>query len=143
LGVPRENETPKKSIAVQKAYVATDMTQYYSRQPFDPVDVIGTPIPMEEKVKFANRLNNVGVLNYIAILAMGIVLIGLLGYFLYAKLSKSWLLSLLMVNVLISGFILFIILTPVGHQNSWIAAGLFIAIFGMFRLMSSFESKKG
>jgi cyclophilin family peptidyl-prolyl cis-trans isomerase len=143
LGVPRQGETPNNAIAVRKAYVITDLAQYYQQRPFDPVDRIGSPIPMEEKLSYANRLSNTGVLNYIAVLAGGIVLMGLLGYFLYNKLSKSWLLSLLMINVLISGFILMIILTPAGHDNSWIAAGLFIAIFGMFRLMSSFENKKG
>jgi cyclophilin family peptidyl-prolyl cis-trans isomerase len=143
LGVPRQGETPNKAIVVRKAYVITDLAQYYKQRPFDHVERIGSPIPMEEKLNDANRLSNTGVLNYIAVLAGGIVLMGLLGYFLYSKLSKSWLLSLLMVNVLISGFILMIILTPVGHDNSWIAAGLFIAIFGMFRLMSSFENKKG
>lgn len=142
LGVPREKETPKMSIIVRKAYVITDLTQYYSQYPFDPVDQIGSPIPLEEKLSVANRIDDVGVLNYIAFLAMGIVLTSLLGFFLYNKISKARMLSLLLVNVLISGFILFIILTPIGHENSLLAAGLLIAIFGMFRLMSSFESKK-
>ena len=143
LGVPRQGETPNKAIVVRKAYVITNLARYYEQRPFDPVERIGSPIPMEEKLSYENRLSNTGVMNYIAVLAGGIVLMGLIGYFLYSRLSKSWLLSLLMVNVLISGFILMIILTPVGHDNSWIAAGLFIAIFGMFRLMSSFENKKG
>jgi cyclophilin family peptidyl-prolyl cis-trans isomerase len=143
LDAPRENDTPKQTIAVRKAYVITNLAQYYSRRPFDPIDQIGTPVPMEQKLSFAEHSDSVGVLNYIAALALGIVLTGLLGYFLYDKLSKSWMLSLLMVNVLISGFILFIVLTPVGRGNSWVAAGLFIAMFAMFRLMSTFENKKG
>jgi len=142
LGVPREGDTPKKSIVVRRAYVITDLAQYYSQHPFDPIDQIGNPIPLEQELSYANRLNNTGVLNYIAFLALGIVLIGLLGFFLNSKISKATMLSLLLVNVLISGFILFIILIPLGHENSLLAAGLFAAIFGMFRLMSNFEGKK-
>ena len=143
LGVPRENDTPKKTISVRKAYVVYDMSEYYKSQPFDPVDQIGSPIPAEEQLSYANRLDTAGMLNYIALLLVGVVITGLIGFFLFDKLSKSWLLSLLLVNVLISGFVLFTILIPVGHENSLIAAGLFMAVFGMFRLMSNFENKKG
>jgi hypothetical protein len=142
LSVPRENETPTMTIMVRKAYVITDLAKYYSQHSFDPIDQIGAPIPLEEKLSSVNRTNNAGVLNHIAFLAVGIVFIGLVGFFLYDKISKARMLSLLLVNVLISGFILFIVLTPLGHENSLLAAGLLIAIFGMFRLMSSFESKK-
>jgi len=143
LAVPRNKDTPKNKIAVRKAYVVTDMANYYNQHPSDPIDQIGLYVPAEEQLSYSSRNNNASVLNYIAFLTAAIVLTGLLGFFLYDRISKARMLSLLLVNVLISGFILFIILTPLGHENSWLAAGLFIAIFGMFRLMSNFESKKG
>ena len=142
LGIPRENDTPKRTIAVKKAYVIMDLAQYYQQHPFDPIEQIGTPIPMEEQLSYANRIDSTRALNFVAFLVMVIVATGVLGFFLYDKISKSRMLSLLLVNVLISGFILFIILIPSGHNNSWIAAAMFVAIFGMFRLMSNFESKK-
>jgi hypothetical protein len=142
LGVPRDGETPKKTILVKKAYVVNDLAQYFSRHPIDPIDHMGFPIPSEEQISNVNQLDGAGVLNYIAFLAMGIVLMGVLGFVFYDKISKARMLSLLLVNVLISGFIIFIILTPLGQENSLLAAGLFVAAFGMFRLMSNFESKK-
>lgn len=140
LAIPRENETPTKKIVVRKAYVITDLAQYYSRQPFDPVEQIAAPT-LKQKMTGIN-LNNPAVLYSIAILAMMNALVGLLGFFAYNKISKARLLSLLLINVLISGFIVIMILTPIGQVNSWIAAALFIATFGMFRLMSNFESKQ-
>lgn len=142
LGIPRDNETPIKTISVRKAYIVADMAQYYRRHPFDPIEQIGTPIPEEQQLSYNNSLDNAAAMNFIAFLVMVIVVTGVLGFLLYNKLSKSRMLSLLLVNVLISGFILFIILIPSGHRNSWVAAAMFIAIFGMFRLMSNFESKK-
>ena len=146
LAVPREKDAPKRTIAVRKAYVVTDLAQYYQRHPFDPIGVIGTAIPQDEALNISlnngDRPGSNKALNFVAFLAMVMAATGVLAFFLYNKISKSKMLSLLLVNVLISGFILFIILIPSGHDNSWIAAGLFIAIFGMFRLMSNFESKK-
>lgn len=142
LGVPRENDTPKRSILVRRAYVITDLAQYYQQYPYDPIEQIGTPIPAEEELTYTNRLDSATALNFVAFLVMVIAVTGVLGFLLYNRISKSRMLSLLLVNVLISGFILFIVLIPSGHQNSWIAAVLFVAVFGMFRLMSNFESKK-
>lgn len=146
LGVPRENETPKQKIVVRRAYIITDLAYYYRHNPFDPVDQLGVPVSMpitnDEQPITETPLSKTALSNSIAFLLMGIVVVGLLGFFLYDKISKARILSLLLVNVLISGFILVIILTPAGHDNPWLAAGLFIAIFGMFRLMSNFESKK-
>jgi len=142
LGIPRENDAPKRTIAVRKAYVVTDMASYYQQHPLDPIEQIGTPIPAEEQLTYTNRLDSATALNFVAFLVTVIAATGVLGFLLYNKLSKSRILSLLLVNVLISGFILFIILIPSGHKHSWLAAGMFIAIFGMFRLMSNFESKR-
>lgn len=142
LTVPREGETPKIRITTKRAYVITDLDAYYEKFPIDPVSKIGNVIPTEELVVTGNQVHEIGQKQLIAILITSIIVVSLIGFFLFERISKARLLSLLLVNVLICGFILFILLTPEGHKNSWLAIVIFAGLFAMFRLMSNFESKR-
>lgn len=142
LTVPRDGETPKVRITTKRAYVITDLAAYYEKFPIDPVSKIGNVIPTEEIVVTGNQVNDIGQKQLIAILITSIIVVCLIGFFLFERISKARLLSLLLVNVLICGFILFILLTPEGHKNSWLAIVIFAGLFAMFRLMSNFESKR-
>ena len=75
----------------------------------------------------------------IAILLGAIIMVSLLGVLLQKHLGPNRLISLLLVNVLIGGFGLFMILTPLTATSTWIGFVLFMAIFALFRLMSRFE----
>ena len=142
LIVPRNDETPTVRLSVNRAYIINDPTAYYEKFPFDPVNKLGSIIPNEEMIIAMNRSTDERTKLVVIIMMMAIIVVSLIGVFLYKRISKARLLSLLLVNVLISVFLLFIILTPEGHKKSWLAALIFIGLFSMFRLMSSFESKR-
>jgi len=141
LAVPRNDETPSDRLSVNRAYIINDQIAYYQKFPFDPVDKLGSIIATEEILASINRRNDDRT-RLVVIMMTAIIVVSLTGFFLYKRLSKARLLSLLLVNVLISAFLLFIILTPEGHKKSWLAALVFIGLFSMFRLMSNFENRR-
>jgi len=57
------------------------------------------------------------------------------------RLTKSQLLSLLMLEALVSGFGLMIFLTRWGQNQDWIAAFVFVGLLALFKFMNRFESK--
>ncbi|MDH5326545.1 MAG: peptidylprolyl isomerase [Gammaproteobacteria bacterium] len=140
-----DQNRPKKRIQVDRAYVLTDLVAHYAKYPFDPPEKIGDQNEIAaatQALKAANPLDyslENPLISLIAILAVVMIAVGVLGFFLFKRISKNRLLSLLLVNVLISSFILLLIFVPVGHDNSWVAALLFMAAFGLFQLMSRFE----
>ncbi|MFT5350724.1 MAG: cyclophilin family peptidyl-prolyl cis-trans isomerase [Planctomycetota bacterium] len=141
LSISREGEAPLTRLSVNKAYIIKHFSTYYEKYPFDPVNRFGS-IVVDETVQVNMDQKDESRTRLIVIMILAIIVVSLLGFFLYARISKARLLSLMLVNVLISVFLLFIILTPVGHKNSWIAAMLFIGMFSTFRLLSQFESKR-
>jgi cyclophilin family peptidyl-prolyl cis-trans isomerase len=66
--------------------------------------------------------------------------VGLVNFFFAPGLAGRYVLSLNLVCVLIGGFVLFVILTPLAMGNSWFAAFLFLALLSLFKLMSRFEN---
>jgi len=143
LLVPLDGEKPSQQIAITKAYVVNNADEYYATHPVDPVENMGrviTPrLSAEDKKKKEKQIPAGDIPNLIAILMVAIVLISLLGVLLSKHLSQARLVSLLLVNVLISGFGIFIIVTPSTAGSSWLGFVVFMGLFGLFRLMSRFE----
>jgi len=66
--------------------------------------------------------------------------LGLLVFFLRGAASAQILGSIALLVVLVGAFGLFLLLGPVSQKNPWIAAGIFIGLISLFRLMNGFES---
>lgn len=69
------------------------------------------------------------------------VLLSLMSFFLYDRLSKKHLLSFHMLNVLSGSFLLVAALIPVGHTQPLVAGFVFIGMVLLFKFMNRFESK--
>lgn len=141
LAIPRHGETPDIRLSVNKAYIVNDSIAYYQQHALDPVNSHGS-ISAAEKILVPLHQDDGERTRLIVIMMTAIIVVSSTGFFLYERLSKPRLLSLLLVNVLISVFLLFILLTPEGHKTSWLAVLVFIGLFSMFRLLSNFESKR-
>lgn len=141
LAIPRHGETPEIRLSVNRAYIISDSIAYYQEHALDPVNSYGT-IAAAEKILVPLNQTDDQRSGLIVIMMMAIIVVSLTGFFLYERISKPRLLSLLLLNVLIAVFLLFILLTPEGHKTSWLAALVFIGLFSMFRLLSNFESKR-
>ena len=145
LLIPLQGEKPSQRVLINRAYVVDDIEAYYKTNPRDPIDNMGqvqiTQLqePQEETAGQQRTLQHHELVKLIAIFFGVIILVSMFGVLLQNHIGKNRLLSLLMVNVLISGFALFIILTPRTSGSSWLGFVLFLAIFGLFRLMSRFE----
>jgi hypothetical protein len=75
----------------------------------------------------------VGGLGLILVLALG-------SFFLSGRIPASWQRSILLLIVLVAGFLLLALLTPVGQRHQILAAALFLGAAGLFKLMARFES---
>jgi len=143
LSVPLDGEKPSQVIAIQKAFVINDADAYYATNPVDPTENMGlvkTPkLAKADKNKNSKTASIPELPDLIALLMVAIVLVSLLGVLLSKHLSPNRLISLLLVNVLIAGFGIFIIITPATAGSSWLGIVVFMGIFGLFRLMSRFE----
>ncbi len=141
LAVPRIDETPTVRLSVNRAYLINDSVAYYRKFPFDPVNSYAS-IMSAETIEAGTDKNSLDRTRFIVIMMMAIIAVNLAGFFLYQRLSKARLLSLMLVNILICVFSLFIMLTPEGHKKSWLAVLVFVGLFSMFRLLSQFESRR-
>ncbi|WP_455207609.1 peptidylprolyl isomerase [Kaarinaea lacus] len=143
LLIPLKGETPSQRIIINRAYVVDDIEAYYQTHSRDPIDNMGqvqvTQLQEQDKGSQPKTLQHHELVKLIAIFLAAIIMVSLFGVLLQNHIGKNRLLSLLLVNVLISGFALFIILTPQTAGSNWIGFVLFMAIFGLFRLMSRFE----
>jgi len=144
LLIPLKGEEPSQRTIINRAYVIDDIEAYYKTHPKDPIDTMGqvqvTQLQEQPDSNAQGRtLQHHELIKLIAIFLAAIIMISLFGVLLQKHIGKNRLLSLLMVNVLISGFALFIILTPRTSGSNWLGFVLFMAIFGLFRLMSRFE----
>lgn len=143
LSVPLKGETPSQRIAINHAYVVDDIDAYFQTHPIDPIDNMGqvqtTQLADEPQDANQKSIPQHQINQLIAILLGAIIMVSLLGVLLQKHLGPNRLISLLLVNVLIGGFGLFMVLTPLTATSSWIGFVLFMAIFGLFRLMSRFE----
>jgi cyclophilin family peptidyl-prolyl cis-trans isomerase len=141
LAVPRNDEAPSVRLSVNRAYIINDPVAYYKKSPRDPVNQLGSIIATEEIVATMKRRADERT-RLVVIMMTAIIVVSLIGFFLYKRISKERLLSLLLVDVLIAVFLLFILLTPEGHKKGWLAALVFVGLFSTFRLMSNFERKR-
>lgn len=141
LAIPRHGETPDIRLSVNRAYIINDPVAYYQEHVIDPVNSYGS-IGAAEKILVPPDQNDGERSRLIVIMMTAIIVVSLTGFFLYERLSRPRLLSLLLINVLIAVFLLFILLTPEGHKSSWLSVLVFIGLFSMFRLLSNFESKR-
>jgi cyclophilin family peptidyl-prolyl cis-trans isomerase len=66
--------------------------------------------------------------------------VGLVNFFFAPKLPGRYVLALNLICVLIGGFVLFVILTPIAMGHSWFAACVFLSLLSLLKLMSRFES---
>ena len=143
LGVALNGETPAQQIRVNRAFVVTDSNEYYLNNPLDPTENMGmveiTQLASNESIDRSSNASITELTDLISLLLVAIVLVSLLGVLLNKHLSHSRLVSLLLVNVLIAGFGIFIIITPATEGSSWLGLIVFMGLFGLFRLMSRFE----
>ena len=144
LLIPLKGEAPSQPTLISRAYVVDDIEAYYQSHPKDPIDTIGqvqiTQLQEQPESKTQGKtLQQRELVKLIGIFLGAIIMVSLFGVLLHNHIGKNRLISLLMVNVLISGFALFIILTPRTSGSNWLGFVLFMAIFGLFRLMSRFE----
>jgi len=144
LLIPLKGEEPSRRTIINRAYIIDDIEAYYKTHRKDPIDTMGQVLvtQLQEQADDSTQGRTVPqheIIKLIAIFLAAIIMVSLFGILLQKHIGKNRLLSLLMVNVLISGFALFIILTPRTSGSNWIGFVLFMAIFGLFRLMSRFE----
>ena len=142
LSIPLDGEKPSQQIAIQKAFVVHNTDEYYANNPVDPTENMGmvqtTQISKKkESKKGATVIPELP--NLIALLLVGIILVSLLGVLLSKHLSPNRLVSLMILNVLIAGFGIFIVVTPATSGSTWLGFAVFMGLFGLFRLMSRFE----
>jgi cyclophilin family peptidyl-prolyl cis-trans isomerase len=69
-----------------------------------------------------------------------VILLSLASFLGAGRLSLRWIISLNMLIVLVAAFMLLVLLTPYAQQQWILAVLLFVAFFGIFRLLSRFES---
>ena len=75
-----------------------------------------------------------------ALLGMaGVIVVALLGVIL-TRATPKMVSSLNLINVLIGGFLLFAMIVPTTQTSTTLAAGVFLAIVSMFKLMGQFEA---
>lgn len=143
LSIPLDGETPTQKIAINRAFVVHDTDAYYAKNPVDPTEHMGrveTPrITEADKKEKSTAVPQTELNNLIALLLVTIILVSLLGVLLSKHLGPNRFVSLLLVNVLIAGFGIFIIVTPATAGSSWLGLVVFMGLFGLFRMMSRFE----
>lgn len=143
LSIPIKGEKLTQRVIVNRAFVVHDINAYYNAHPRDPIDNMGMvditrlddsdqPDPRPDPV----RINQSKLYS---ILLVSIILVSLFGVLLSSHMGKNRLVSLLLVNVLIAGFGILILYTPDTQNSTWLGIALFMALFGLFRLMSRFE----
>jgi len=143
LRAPREGTNPINPILVKQAWIENDISKFYKNHSIDPAAVI-SPQPLRAKsVKNTSKTgsNNTENQQWLAYLTIVMLILSSFAYAFSNKLTKSHLLSLHIVNILIGGFIVFVIFLPLGHEIPGLAALLFVALFALFRTMSRFENK--
>jgi cyclophilin family peptidyl-prolyl cis-trans isomerase len=143
LTIPLKGEAPSQRIIINRAYVVDDIDAYFQTHPRDPVDnmgqVVTTQLAEQPQDGAQKSVSQHQINQLIAILLSAIIMVSLLGVLLQKHIGQNRLVSLLLVNVLIAGFGLFMLLTPLAAGSAWVGFVLFMAIFGLFRLMSRFE----
>ena len=143
LSIPLDGEKPSQIIAINKAFIVHDTDAYYAQNPVDPTENMGyvktTQIAKDNKKDSSNTNFIPELPHLIALLMVAIVLVSLLGVLLSKHLSQNRLISLMLINVLIAGFGIFIIVTPATAGTTWLGLIVFTGLFGLFRLMSRFE----
>ena len=143
LRVPREGTEPKNMIFVKRAWIEKDIAKFYKNNRIDPPEVISTQSLLPIKNAKINKPGKSSSEDQQWLVYLIVVMLASssVAYVFSNKLSKSHLLSLHVVNILIGGFIVFIIFLPIGQKIPGFAALLFVALFAMFRTMSRFENK--
>jgi len=77
----------------------------------------------------------------LVIAGVGLMLVLALGSFFFSgQIPANWQQSIALLIVLVAGFMLLVLLTPYGQRQQILAAGLFLGVVGMFKLMGRFES---
>jgi cyclophilin family peptidyl-prolyl cis-trans isomerase len=75
-------------------------------------------------------------------LILTMVLLGMSAFLFGSHMTPRTLGSMGLLTVLLGGFALFIMMTPVGQKDARVAPLVFLGLLGMFRLMSQFETSK-
>ncbi len=69
----------------------------------------------------------------------GVIIVALLGV-IFTRGTPKMLSSLNLINVLIGAFLMFVMVVPVTQTSSALAAGVFLAVVSLFKLMGQFEA---
>jgi len=137
--VPRDGDLPRYRIAVRSARVVDDVEAYYAEHPRDP------PLPLERAAaapRLAAQADAVEATRRALVPVLALVaLLGVAGFLVYPRLQRPHLLALLLLATLVAGFGLLLLLTPVAHRAAWLAPLVFFGLYGLFRLMSRFETR--
>ena len=133
--VPAEDGVPLYRIAIERARLVTDVDGYYTEHGHDPL------LPLAAVRAAPPRSDELELRRALAPLLGGVALLGVAGFLAYTRLDRRHLLGLLLLETLIAGFGLLLLLVPVGHRVGWLAPLLFFGLYGLFRLMSRFESR--
>jgi len=141
LAVPRNDETPAVRLSVKRAYLIKDSVAYYQQHSFDPVNRYASIKPAETILSNTDKIEPDRA-RFVVITMLAVIAVNLAGFVFYRRLSRARLLSLMLVNILICAFSLFIMLTPEAHKKGWLAVLVFVGLFSMFRLLSQFESRR-
>jgi cyclophilin family peptidyl-prolyl cis-trans isomerase len=145
--VPRQGSRPLRRITILRAFVHDDIDQYFTNHPIDPLRRVqrtaepagaGGAGESRNTQESGDPLDATG---FIVTLFLVTCALSVTGLIFFGRLTKSHLLSLLMLEALVSGFGLLIFLTPWGQNRDWIAAFVFIGLLALFKFMNRFESK--
>ncbi len=135
--VPRNRDSsPRVRLTVHQALV------YENEEALASLDRIGVrPIPVPSRFFDPPvSASDPRILHFLAGGIGAMVLLSLSGFLFRMKLGGSSLAGLLMLNVFIGAFLLFVILAPRAHQNPRMALGTFLGLLTLLKLLGRMES---
>ena len=147
LALPREGSKPLKRVTIRQSLIHREIDRYYANHPIDPPNRIETAKRSASGGALDSEGESTGLeemqdgTEAIVGLFCILLLLPIVGWLFYGRLSKSNLLSLLMLEALVAGFGVLLLVTPWGHREDWLAALLFVGMLSMFKFMNQFESK--
>ena len=147
LQVPCDSKHhPVKRLEIQKMTVLESpaaleqMLLAPARDVVVPKELLDKMLREAEEQKEAEKLEAARALpRAMAGILAALAILGFVGFLLHKRLPPRALSSLLLANVLVASFGLLVWLVPEAYQHGALAAGLFLFMLGLFKLMGKFE----